>query len=257
MADDGSAGDRLPRVLGAWSTAAGIRTVAAALLIIVASLSYRSVFIGLAVTAFFLGRGSMGALAAPIRFRPSSWGNFGLALIPVLFAYDGWAWAAALGGEVRDPRRVLPRAFAGGVIVVILVYLIVNAAYLHVLPMDRVAASPLVASDAMTQVAGRAGGRMLSVLIMLSVFGGFCSVFLADPRVFFAMANDGQFFRKVGAVHPRYGTPHLAVALVGNALVQHTRSSLFGLALLLAGKPVYYARRWFKPAALGVTGLDP
>jgi len=140
-------------------------------------------------------------------------GLFGLALISVLWAYDGFADLSFAAGEVRNPGRTLPRAIITGTVAIVAIYLAANAAYLYVLPIERVAMSPLVAADTMQAMFGAVGVALVSVVVTISTFGALMSVMLTAPRVFFAMADDRLFFRRVASVHPRYGTPHVAIAL--------------------------------------------
>ncbi len=206
------------------------RIVAVALILLVGAANYRSVRLGaaiqnassvakvlaillLAVALFTLGQNGEGVLGDPIGLAPQSWGGVGVALVAALFAYDGWIAATLIAGEVRDPGRALPRALATGTAVIVATYLIINAAYLFVLPLADVARSQAVAVDAMTRVAGGAGAAVVAALVMLSTFGGLNAGLLTGPRVYFAMAEDGLFFRRVAAVHPRNRTPHVAVAI--------------------------------------------
>ena len=138
-------------------------------------------------------------------------GMFGLALISVLWAYDGFADVSFAAGEVRDPQRTLPRAIVTGTIAIIVIYLAANVAYLYVVPLDRLAASPLIAADTMQALFGRAGVASVSVIVTISTFGALIAIMLSAPRVFFAMADDRLFFRAMARVHPRYGTPHNAI----------------------------------------------
>jgi amino acid transporter len=120
-----------------------------------------------------------------------------------------------MAGEVRDPGRTLPRALLGGALTVVAIYLLVNAAYLYVLPMGRMAASKLVAADAATVVFGRGGASLVAGLVALATFGSLNGSTMTGPRVFWAMAEDGLFFRPVAAVHPRWRTPWVAIAVLG------------------------------------------
>jgi amino acid transporter len=139
-------------------------------------------------------------------------GMFGLALISVLWAYDGFADVSFVAGEVREPQRTLPRAIVTGTIAIIVIYLAANVAYLYVVPLDRLATSPLIAADTMQALVGRAGVAFVSVVVTISTFGALIAIMLAAPRIFFAMAEDGLFFRAMARVHPRHGTPHNAIA---------------------------------------------
>jgi amino acid transporter len=93
------------------------------------------------------------------------------------------------------------------------IYLAANAAYLYVNPIERMAQSPLIAADTMAPVLGSLGIAMVSVVVTISTFGALMSTMLTAPRTFFAMADDRLFFRRLASVHPRFGTPHVAIAL--------------------------------------------
>jgi amino acid transporter len=138
---------------------------------------------------------------------------FGLALISVLWAYDGFADVSFASGEVREPQRTLPRAIIVGTLAIVGIYLAANAAYLYVSPVHEIAASQLIAADTMQAVFGPVGVALVSVVVAISTLGALIGVMLAAPRIFFAMADDGLFFKAIASVHPRYGTPHVAIAL--------------------------------------------
>ena len=127
---------------------------------------------------------------------------FGLALVSVLWAFDGWADLTFAGGEVKDGEKNLPRAIILGSLAVLVIYLLANLAYLAVLPIDQIRTSKLVAADVGQRVMGPAGVVFVAITVMLSTFGSLNSTMLANPRVFFAMAEDGLFFRPMAAVHP-------------------------------------------------------
>jgi basic amino acid/polyamine antiporter, APA family len=207
------------------------RAVAVALILLVGATNYRSVRLGAAIlnastlakvlailvvalALFALGEVGGGAFGEPIGLAPRTWGGVGVALIAALYAYDGWVAATLIAGEVRDPGRALPRALVAGTAVVIATYLIINFAYLFALPLVDMARSQSVAADAMTRVSGTMGAAAVAALVMLSAFGALNAGLLTGPRVYFAMAEDGLFFRRVAAVHPRYRTPHVAVSIV-------------------------------------------
>jgi basic amino acid/polyamine antiporter, APA family len=208
-------------------SAGQVRLVAAALIVLLAAAQYRSVRFGaaiqnvstaakvlaivaLTVAAFVLSPSGGGwAPGGPI--HPVTWGGFGLGLVTVLWAYNGWQDVTCLSGEVLDARRALPRALVGGTLAVAAVYLLANAAYLHVLPLSAMATSPLVAADVAVRLVGPVGAALVAALVCISTFGALNAVLMAIPRVFWAMADDGLFFRFVAAVHPRYRTPHMAI----------------------------------------------
>ena len=209
---------------------AGVRAVAALAIVVLAAANIRSLqwgaivqnastaakvaaLLGLALLAFALGDPSEGALGRPIELSPTTWGGFGIALVAVMWAYDGWADLTFLGGEVRAPARVLPRALIGGTVTILGVYLVVNAAYLYVLDVPDMIARPLVAADAARAVFADSGAALVAAIVMVSAFGALNGATMTGPRIFFAMAEDGLFFRRIGAVHPLYQTPAAAITL--------------------------------------------
>jgi amino acid transporter len=139
---------------------------------------------------------------------------FGLALVSVLWAFDGWADLSFVAGEVKDPRRTLPRAIIIGTLAVIVIYLLANLGYMAVMPVGEIRHSQLVAADVANRLVGLPGVVFVAVTVMLSTFGTLNGTLLTSPRIFFAMADDGLFFRKMAAVHPRFGTPYISIMLV-------------------------------------------
>ncbi|MGI8496583.1 MAG: APC family permease [Gemmatimonadaceae bacterium] len=138
---------------------------------------------------------------------------FGLALVSVLWAFDGWADLSFVAGEVKDPRRTIPRALIIGTLAVIFIYLAANMAYLAVMPVEEIRHSRLVAADVAQRVVGAWGVAFVAITVMLSTFGTLNGSLLTAPRIFFAMADDGLFFRKVASVHPRFQTPYISILL--------------------------------------------
>ena len=138
---------------------------------------------------------------------------FGLALVSTLWAFDGWADLVYNAGEVKNPGRNLPRALIGGTLAVIVIYLAANMAYLAVLPIETMRHSKLVAADVAQIVIGPAGVVFVSVTVMISTFGTLNTVLFTSPRVFFAMADDGLLFKPIAKVHPKFGTPYVAITL--------------------------------------------
>jgi basic amino acid/polyamine antiporter, APA family len=167
------------------------------------------------VAASFLLGGKAGATTANFTAAGGAVepGLFGLALISVLWAYDGFADLSFAAGEVKDPQRTLPRAIVGGTIAIVAIYVAANCAYLFVTPIAAMATSRLIAADTMQALFGGTGVALVSVVVTISAFGALVAIMLAAPRIFFAMAADRLFFRAVARVHPRYRTPHVAIAL--------------------------------------------
>jgi APA family basic amino acid/polyamine antiporter len=146
-----------------------------------------------------------------------SGGAIGLAtaMVPVLFAYGGWQTASFVSGEMKDARRDLPRGLLIGVIGVVVVYLAVTLVCLRALGMNGLAATTTPASDVMRLALGDRGARLLALGIAVSTVGFLSQSMLTAPRVYFAMARDGVFFRKVGWLDPRTQAPTVAIVLQG------------------------------------------
>jgi len=127
-----------------------------------------------------------------------------------------------VSGEVRAPERNLPLALIVGTLAVIAIYLAANVAYVHVLRIGGIAKSQLVAADVAQRVVGNVGVKLVSLAVMISAFGTLNGSIMTGPRIFFAMADEGLFFKKVAAVHPRFNTPYVAIwlaAAMGAAFV--------------------------------------
>ena len=203
---------------------------AAGFIVLVAAVNYRGIQVGaivqnastffkvaalalLIVLGFVLPHAAPVAPVAPVASSLPPLAGFGIALVAILWAYDGWADLSFVGGEVKDPQRVLPRALLMGTATVVVLYLAAIAVYWHIVPLDRMAGSPLIAADAAQAVIGRAGVVFVSLAIMISTFGTLNGSMMTGPRIFFAMADDRLFFRRLAEVHPRFGSPALCIVL--------------------------------------------
>jgi len=140
---------------------------------------------------------------------------FGAALVPVIFAYGGWQTATFIAGEIKEPRKNLPRGLILGVAGVVLLYLAANVVYISVLGTTGLAASKAPASDVMRSALGDIGARIIAAGIAISTVGFLSQSMLTAPRVYFAMAKDGLFFKAVAIVNPRTRAPIVAIALQG------------------------------------------
>ncbi len=138
----------------------------------------------------------------------------GAAFVPVLFTIGGWQQMNMAAGEVRDPERTIPRALGIGIGIVIAIYLGANVVYLHALGRDGLAASNAAAADAAARYFGPGGATFIAVAAMVSIFGFISVAILANARVVYAMAADGNFLKAAGKVHPRFGSPHVAIVLI-------------------------------------------
>jgi APA family basic amino acid/polyamine antiporter len=173
--------------------------------------------VGLCGVVFFLAQGNPAHYTARAA-EPTSWdlaGRFGVALVAVLWAYKGWEGASYSTGETRDPARNLPWGLFIGTLAILAIYLVTNLAYLWVLPTNEIAASGRIAADAISLVLGPVGGSVIAVVILFSIMGAANQILLTSPRVYFAMSQDGLFFKRIAHVHPRFRTPHVSIVAMG------------------------------------------
>jgi APA family basic amino acid/polyamine antiporter len=143
---------------------------------------------------------------------PHGFREFLLAISAGLFAFGGWHQVTYAAGETVDPQKTIPRALLVGMMIVTVCYLSLNAAYLHVLPLKTVLNSQHVAADAAQVLVGSGAAAIVAVLVMISAFGGLSGTVLAGPRVYYAIAQDGLAWKAMGTAHPRFQTPHIAIA---------------------------------------------
>ena len=158
-------------------------------------------------------------IASSTTFGGSMIASFGAAMVPVLFAYGGWQNSGFVAGEMRQPKRDLPRGLLIGVAGVIVLYLTVNFVCLHVLGPEGLAKTSTPASEVMALALGETGRRIIAVGIAISTLGFLSGGMLTAPRVYFAMAEDGLFFKSVGWLHPRMRVPVVAIVLQGTLAV--------------------------------------
>lgn len=144
-----------------------------------------------------------------------SWSALGIAMIAVLWAYEGWHILTYNAGEVRNPRRNLTGGLLLGTAAIIALYLTVNLAYLYALPFEKISGSRRLASDAMELALGPLGGTLIAVAILISITGAINSNVLGGPRVYFAMARQELFFKHFAYVQPRYLVPTFSIILQG------------------------------------------
>jgi len=142
-------------------------------------------------------------------------GPFGVAMVAVLWAYDGWIETTYVGSEIVDPGRNLPRSIILSTVIVVVLYVLASVAYTYVLSPAVVARSSLVASDAAKVTIGSAGAALVVVAILISTLGANNGIILTAARIPYAMARGGMFFRSQGLVHARYGTPTVALLTQG------------------------------------------
>ncbi|MEO8431301.1 MAG: amino acid permease [Acidobacteriota bacterium] len=156
---------------------------------------------------------------------PTGFAAAGVGMIAVLWTYDGWYGATFLAGEMRRPERSLPIGLVAGTLCVTAIYLLVNVVYLRAIPVDRMADTPRVAEATALALFGAGGGRLITSLVLISIFGCLATTILYCARIYLPMSRDGLFFAALGRVHPRHHTP--GASLVAQAA--------WGIALTLSG----------------------
>lgn len=142
---------------------------------------------------------------------PAPLSSFGVALIAVLWAVEGYYMLTYASGEIRDPQRNLPRALTAGLVIVGVVYVTVNLSFLYALPMDVLRGTTRVGEAAATAMVGPMGASVIALTVLVSTLGADAAVILGASRLFYAMARDGLFFPAAAAVHPKYRSPHVAI----------------------------------------------
>jgi APA family basic amino acid/polyamine antiporter len=222
----------------------GVKALTIFTIIFLTSANYLGVIFGGYITNFFTALKIVGILiiiflgltisgghlsnAAPLLEKPgfqydSSLGLFGAmfaAMLAAFWAYDGWNNIGYLGGEIKKPKRNIPLALFGGVIIVIVLYLAINFAFIYVMPVDEIinvanTQHSIIAIEVMRKFLGAGGAFLISLLIMVSTFGTTNGTILASSRIYFAMSRDNLFFKNVGKHHPKFRTPHISLLIQG------------------------------------------
>jgi amino acid transporter len=206
------------------------QATAAGLILLVATVNYRGIYLAALVqnvstvlkVAALLGLVILGYLLTPSHeltraatppAQLSPFTGFGLALVSILWAYDGWADLSFVAGEVRHPQRNMPRALFLGTSAIVFLYVAANAVYLKLVPLEQMPGSPLIAADAAQLILGPLGVSLVSAAVMVSAFGSLNGSMMVGPRIFYAMAEDRLFFRPLAEVHPRFATPWASIVL--------------------------------------------
>jgi APA family basic amino acid/polyamine antiporter len=242
-------------------------------------------FAGFILLAVLVGRGSLGhftplfgpaspadapaalagAAAVPAPPAPAAgvtFGSFVLAMVAMLWAYEGWNNITFTAGEVKDPQRNLPLSLVLGMTAIALIYVGMNLAYLYAMPIAEMVATPRIGETAAERLFGGMGGRAMALAVLVSVFGCISATVISGPRVFYAMARHGLFFSGMAEVHPRHRTPARAIVWqcvwAGALCLSGTYGQLFTFVIFaavlfyaLAGASVIVLRRrhpeWPRP----------
>ena len=216
-------------LFGATWTIAAHQIVAVASIVVLGAINYFGVRAGAGTNAALTVAKVTGLLLLPVfliaagsRTSPawtplvppevaSPLSAFGVALIAVLWACEGYYFLTFAAGEVRDPERTLPRALTFGLLGITAIYLVANLVYLYALPMQELRGTTRVAQAAATALVGPGGATAIALTVLFSTLGANAAVILGASRVMYAMASNGLFFKAAAAVHPRYRSPHISV----------------------------------------------
>jgi APA family basic amino acid/polyamine antiporter len=241
------------------------KTVAVTLIALVTLINYRGVRMGarvqklftlikVAALAVLIGAALFGAHPAPAASAEGSISltGFGAAMTACAISYDGWVALSFVAGEVKNPKRNLPLALVLGLGGVVAIYVLANVAYLRVLSVSEIAATSRVGALAAERAMGGAGGAFVSISILLSIVGAMNGWSITGPRIYFAQARDGLFFRRFAAIHPRFETPYVSIVLIG---VWSALLALTGTYESLGGYAMFAAWVFYTLTTLGVIAL--
>ena len=223
----------------------GVKTLTIFIIVFLTWVSYRSLkyggalqrlFTGLKVVAILLliggvlssGKGSVHNIFTALPSAPKGWdlmGAYVAAIAGAFWAYDGWNNITFVAGEVKDPQKNIPRSLFAGLSFCIIIYALINLAYIYALPIGQLARSSFVASDAAKVAWGAIGGTVIALIVIISTFGTTNANVLATGRVTFAMGEENPWFKWAGKVQPKYQTP-------GNAL---WLNAVWSIVLILSG----------------------
>jgi APA family basic amino acid/polyamine antiporter len=170
--------------------------------------------VGLAVFGLMVAAPVQPDLTAPLPAAATP-AALGVAMIAVLWGYDGWYGATFLAGEMRRPARDLPWGLLGGTLAVTLLYVLMNLVYVRALPVEAMAATSRIGETAASVLFGPTGARLVSLAVAFSTFGCLSATILYCTRIYLAMAQDGVFFRSLARIHPRYRTPTMSIVTQG------------------------------------------
>ena len=206
------------------------KLAAVALIAVLTLVNYRGVELGAATQRFFtllsvsglvaiIGSALLSRQSTAIEWSlPASgfpWSRFGVAMIACLWAYEGWSSVSFVAGEIKEPQRNLPLSLGLGVATIVALYVLANVAYVKILPISTIASTERVAATMAERTIGPLGASLVALTVLLSTAGCTNAGAMTGPRIYFAQARDGLFFRKIGDVHPRFQTPSISILVQG------------------------------------------
>jgi APA family basic amino acid/polyamine antiporter len=165
------------------------------------------------VFGILFGKGDTAHFVPLFDWQNVSFSVFAAAFIPVIFAYSGWNAITYIAGEVKDPEKNLPRALLLGVLIVVGLYLAINAVYIYAVPVTEMKGALRVSEVATTALFGYQTSALITGIITVSILGALNVVTMIGPRIYYAMAQDGVLFKSLSRIHPRFGTPTSAIIL--------------------------------------------
>lgn len=226
----------------------------ASLLMNVTTVLKYGALIGIVMFAFGSGAGNASHLTVTESVSAVGLSALFTALVPVMWTYDGWSNLASIGGEVKNPGVNLPKALLIGTAAIVVIYMLINAAYLYLVPIGEMPSVRLVAATAAERIPifGAAGAAVVSGIVMLSCFGSTNGSIMTGPRVWFAMADRGLFFPVLARVSPRFKTPSVAIWAAAAVSVVYVLQNDFGA---LADKFVLGSWPFYALAVAGVYRL--
>lgn len=209
----------------------GVKAVAVLMILVITTLNIRGtrqsadvlnvttaakVLAILALSSLLIWKGNYPIFASASSAAPHAPAiGFGLAMVSVLWAYEGWQYATYIAGETINPQRTFPLGLFAGTVILVGLYALANFAYVAALGVSGVADSTRVAASALNVVVSHGAAQIVAAAILISIFSAANSIMLNSPRVYYAMAKDGLFFHSLSQVHPRFSTPALAIAVAG------------------------------------------
>jgi APA family basic amino acid/polyamine antiporter len=177
----------------------------------------------LGILAFTAGHGNLEHFRSAVS-PTAQLSRIAAPLIPIMWTYDGWSNLSFVGGEVRNPQKTLPVALVLGTVAIISIYLVINAAFIYLVPIPEMAPTSLIAAAAASRIPllRGYGPAIISAIVVVATFGSLVGSMMTGPRVVFAMADRGLFFKGVGRISPRYATPSIAIAISTTLSVTYT-----------------------------------
>ena len=168
------------------------------------------ILMGMLIVGFIWGLGSLDNFKYTFKDN-FSYTQFSVAIVSVIFAYSGWFASAYVGSEIRNPEKNIPRSIIGGTIIVTTMYMFVNVLYLYALPVTHMKGQVHIARIAYEALFGLNAALIVTLAIIIAILGSLNSAILTFPRIYYAMAEDGLFFKKVAKIHRRYHTPYVSI----------------------------------------------